>query len=215
MAINGVPLYGNADAANRDAYVFEGPTFDQCRGHASPSASGDSRKGIYHYHTNPAPGCVYTDVSGLHSPLFGIMFDGVPIYGKYGDNGILPTNLDECNGHVDTTCPFYHYHVTSNLTYPYLTNCLKGCLNGTTAISDQFVPMTMDKNGNMIRDISQNPMPPPPQKPNILACNPQSKQYDYSPLKTQVLADQYGTPCSFGSTLSLAFFALFMILINF
>ena len=39
--------------------------------------------GTYHYHTEPKrPSCVYTDVSGQHSPLFGFMIDGIPIYGS-------------------------------------------------------------------------------------------------------------------------------------
>jgi hypothetical protein len=37
-----------------------------------------------------------------------------------GDNGALPQNLDECNGHVDQSYPYYHYHSTS--TYPYLAS---------------------------------------------------------------------------------------------
>jgi hypothetical protein len=50
-----------------------------------------------------------------------------------GDSGVIPTNLDECNGHTDNTYSYYHYHVTPNLTYPYLTNCLKGCIDPTSA----------------------------------------------------------------------------------
>ena len=35
-AVNGVAVFGDADALNRDAYVYEGSTFDACRGHAAP-----------------------------------------------------------------------------------------------------------------------------------------------------------------------------------
>ena len=72
---------------------------------------------------------MYNDTPGQHSPLFGFMFDGIPICGALSDNG--PTDLDECGGHVDNTYNFYHYHVTDNYTYPYLVNCLCSCLNGT------------------------------------------------------------------------------------
>eukprot|EP00743_Colponemidia_sp_Colp-15_P006102 GILK01006560.1.p1 GENE.GILK01006560.1~~GILK01006560.1.p1 ORF type:complete len:329 (-),score=14.22 GILK01006560.1:143-1087(-) len=148
FAINGVPLYSNSDAENRDAYVYEGTTFDQCKGHADPSYQ-------YHYHTETKDGCVTTQVAGQHSPLFGIMADGIPLYGTLGDGGVAPTDLDECNGHTDSTYPFYHYHITPSYTYPYLINCLKGCLNGTTMLGT-----------------------------NVATCVPQATQYDYSSVHT-------------------------------
>lgn len=54
--------------------------------------------GTYHYHSEPGPGCVYSDALGQHSPIFGVMADGIPVYGAYGDGGKAPTNLDECGG---------------------------------------------------------------------------------------------------------------------
>ena len=139
-------MFGNADIDKRDAYVNEGPSCDSCGGHSSPTG------GQYHYHTDQKKnGCVYNQTSGQHSPLFGFMADGIPIYGALGDNGVAPTDLDECNGHVDNSHPFYHYHTTSNFAYPYLVNCLKGCLNGTNTISGQ-----------------------------VAGCVPQAKQYSYS-----------------------------------
>eukprot|EP00742_Colponemidia_sp_Colp-10_P001095 GILJ01001185.1.p1 GENE.GILJ01001185.1~~GILJ01001185.1.p1 ORF type:complete len:323 (+),score=29.41 GILJ01001185.1:131-1099(+) len=130
MAVNGVTISGNTDAEGRDAYVYEGMSFDTCGGHPDQAYS-------YHYHAETTDGCVYTQVSGQHSPLFGIMADGVPIYGAYGDGGVAPTDLDECNGHVDSTHNFYHYHVTPNKAYPYLVNCLKGCLNNSNWLTSQ------------------------------------------------------------------------------
>lgn len=56
------------------------------------------------------------------------MADGIPMYGQYGDNGIAPTNLDECGGHVDITNPFYHYHTPAGRAYPYTIVCLTGCI---------------------------------------------------------------------------------------
>lgn len=133
IAINGVSLYGNADATNGDAFINEGKTFDTCNGH--PEMTGD-----YHYHMEPATGCAFTNTAGQHSPLFGIMYDGVPIYGQLGDNGVAPTDLDSCGGHTDKTYPFYHYHLPKDKAFPYLVTCLRGCIfnsqiKGVTAVT--------------------------------------------------------------------------------
>ena len=44
IAINGVVLYGNSDADSRDAYVYEGSSFDSCKGHASQVRGGKAVK---------------------------------------------------------------------------------------------------------------------------------------------------------------------------
>ena len=120
VAFNGVVFFGNADAQGRDAYVYEGATFDQCNGHTAPT-------GAYHYHAQVSKDCLYTTVNATeHAPLVGFMADGIPIYGPKGDDGVVPTDLDECNGHTDSTHAFYHYHVASDYEYPYLVNCLRG-----------------------------------------------------------------------------------------
>ncbi len=68
-----VVLFGNGDAQMRDAFVYEGATFDAtCGGHASPN-------GQFHYHREPKNGCVAAAVAGQHSPLLGIMINGVPL----------------------------------------------------------------------------------------------------------------------------------------
>jgi hypothetical protein len=74
MAINGVEIYGNADADDRDAYVYDSASFDTCNGHLDEG-------GNYHYHNEPADGCVFNNTAGAHSPLFGVMYDGIPIFG--------------------------------------------------------------------------------------------------------------------------------------
>jgi hypothetical protein len=168
VAINGVMIFGNSDANNLDAYLNEGVSFDTCGGHPQ-------QQGVYHYHAETSAGCVYTDVKGQHSPLFGWMFDGVPIYGVYGDNGAYPTNLDVCNGHIDTTYPFYHYHVTANMTYPYTVNCLKGCISNTV---------------NTLLNSAAT------------ACTPQATQYDYSSLR-MLLVDGNNTTTNSTTTVSL------------
>ena len=75
------------------------------------------------YHSQPgtaaSPGsCVYNDTAGQHSPIYAVMADGIPLYGALGDNGVVPTNLDVCRGHTDTTHTFYHYHITNSMAAP-------------------------------------------------------------------------------------------------
>jgi len=81
---NGVSIFNAKDAFSynnsgiwfQDAYVFEGPSFDDCLGHPAPN-------GEYHHHVNPT--CLYNDSdTDNHSPIIGYAFDGFPIYGAYG-----------------------------------------------------------------------------------------------------------------------------------
>ena len=78
---NGIGVFNANDAMNimgwsRNAFFFEGSTFDSCRGHPQQS-------GVYHVHI--MPNCLFnaTD-STKHSPLIGYSFDGFPIYGPFG-----------------------------------------------------------------------------------------------------------------------------------
>ena len=81
--IDGVTMYNPSDGYsynslgvwNRNAYYWEGVSFDSCNGH--PDGSKE-----YHIHCNPK--CLYTASSTSHSPLIGFAFDGYPIYGPYG-----------------------------------------------------------------------------------------------------------------------------------
>ncbi|KAJ3213114.1 hypothetical protein HDU67_003362 [Dinochytrium kinnereticum] len=134
VTVNGVALYGNADATREDAYVNEARTFDRCGGHPDG-------KGIYHYHDEAGDGCVYSPTQGSHSPLFGVMLDGIPIFGPLGDSGAVPGDLDECNGHTDNAYPFYHYHMAPDAQYPYLVNCLKGCVSKTITLRNNAANM--------------------------------------------------------------------------
>jgi hypothetical protein len=73
VTLDAVVVFGNGDAQMRDAYVYEGATFDtKCGGHASPG-------GEFHYHSEPKSGCIVAAVAQQHSPLLGIMIDGVPL----------------------------------------------------------------------------------------------------------------------------------------
>jgi len=157
IAVNGVAIYGNSDANGLDAYINEAVSFDKCGGH--PQQFGE-----YHYHSEPGKDCVFTDTSGQHSPLFGFMYDGIPIYGEYGDNGVAPTELDSCGGHVDKTYPYYHYHLPKEKAYPYTLTCLKGCIysnNGNPSISTSAIT-------------------------TVSTCKMQATQYDYSSLLSSV-----------------------------
>ena len=156
VAINGVSIYGNADANNGDAYISEGKTFDTCGGHPQ-------NKGDYHYHLEPNSGCTtFGDTAGKHSPLFGLMYDGIPIFGQLGDNGLPPADLDACGGHTDKTYPYYHYHLPNKKVFPYILTCLKGCIynsNNNVMIISAVV--------------------------STLTCSLDSTQFDYSALKSK------------------------------
>lgn len=68
--------YNNAGVWNRNAYFWEGSSFDNCLGH--PQQNGE-----YHHHVSP--NCLYNiNDSTKHSPLIGYAFDGYPVYGAYG-----------------------------------------------------------------------------------------------------------------------------------
>ncbi|MGE0568134.1 MAG: YHYH protein, partial [Bacteroidia bacterium] len=80
---NGVSIFNVSDAMsynnqgiwNRNAYFWEGISFDDCLGHPAPN-------GEYHHHVSPR--CLYniTD-SSKHSPIIGYAFDGYPVYGAW------------------------------------------------------------------------------------------------------------------------------------
>lgn len=68
--------YNNAGVWNRNAYFWEGVSFDNCLGHPAPN-------GEYHHHVSPT--CLYNSAdSSKHSPIIGFAWDGFPIYGAYG-----------------------------------------------------------------------------------------------------------------------------------
>ncbi len=69
--VNGITQSG----WNRNAFYWEGISFDPCKGH--PAGSG-----AYHLHVIPT--CLYDlSVTITHSPIVGFAWDGFPIYGPY------------------------------------------------------------------------------------------------------------------------------------
>jgi hypothetical protein len=124
--VNGIPFYGPEDAMGNDAVKVEGPSFDDCDGHADPSCS-------YHYHEEPI--CVFgkgntaamhLEADG-HPAVIGFALDGFPIHASPADGP-----LDGCNGHSDATRG-YHYHASAKS--PYLLGCYRGVARGTMARS--------------------------------------------------------------------------------
>jgi len=68
--------WNNAGTWKRNAYYFEGSTFDGCLGHAQDAGN---------YHQHAIPTCLFNSTdSSKHSPIIGFAFDGYPIYGSFG-----------------------------------------------------------------------------------------------------------------------------------
>lgn len=63
------------------------------------------------------------------SPIVGYALDGYPIYGPYGSDGKLATNLNACNAATDSKT---RYHMTPD--FPYTIGCFMG-RPGTTAVT--------------------------------------------------------------------------------
>jgi len=113
-------------------------TFDCGQGHPTPT-------GEYHYHIAPflVDKAQATMPGTQHSPLYGYLVDGVPVFGPNGDTGAPATGLDDCGGHSgDGGGLGYHYHTkapdgvipgpnelssTAN-QLPYFAGCLAGCV---------------------------------------------------------------------------------------
>ena len=73
--------------------------------------------------------CLYTDTGNGHSSKFATALDGNSIYGPYITGGVVPTDLDACNGRFGITPDsggqeIYYYVVTS--TPPFSLGCLAG-----------------------------------------------------------------------------------------
>lgn len=137
----------------RNAVSEESRTFDYCSGHSNGG-------GNYHYHSVPT--CVIAQLEGADhqpddpSPLVGWMYDGFPVMGPIGPQGVRmmrcteqgahPTYcLDECNGfygNLDSDEYTYRYYFSgpgSDLSsipvdpvpgseyFPHAPFCLRGC----------------------------------------------------------------------------------------
>ena len=128
FALNGVPLFnpfnsGKEDAVSRDSSGYE--VMDLCHGHPD-------MHGRYHYHyQEQTDGCLFGSMNaqivaeaGKRSPKIGYAFDGIAIYGPLGKDGVAPTDLDKCNGRMDTDLGQYVYHTTDGKA-PYIIGCYR------------------------------------------------------------------------------------------
>jgi hypothetical protein len=169
IALNGVSIYSGAvdtqcGVVDVDDSSSEWTSFDMCGGHAE--STGD-----YHYHFPPS--CLVYQATAInptidgHSPQIGWAFDGFPIYGPIGADGVQLTqdDLDDCSGKEEEIPALdnfkYRYYMTgstSDLTslpgnpmpvqtdYPFSLNCYKGYtydeLNdgstGETGVTDNY-----------------------------------------------------------------------------
>ena len=141
VLVNGVEVYGvgspcisvpcsNEGAPTNyvDAVESEGHTVDSCAGHASPTGSYHIHSGLGINSTEQREACrLPVDREGEHSQLLGWMFDGFGLYGRYSLGGLVPTDLDECGGHMHEIdgVQTYHYHLPDQ--FPWTIGCYKGC----------------------------------------------------------------------------------------
>ncbi|CAM9808747.1 unnamed protein product [Ascophyllum nodosum] len=145
---NGVALFSSwavdkVDEYEDTAFYLEADTFDLCGGHSNPG-------GIYHYHGTP--GCLQEQAmldagttSDEHSPILGWAYDGFPVYGQLGPDGIEMKMckedgadetycLDMCSGYEaelpDVDGFKYRYYLSCGFDesfFPFTTNCYRGC----------------------------------------------------------------------------------------
>lgn len=137
--LNGVSIYNADDGQTynslgvwrRNAYVFEGSSFDSCKGHADVSKE-------YHHHVSPKCFYDYTATS-VHSPILGFAFDGFPIYGPYG----YSTATDSTSGIKKLVSGYKTRTITDRTTLS----------NGTTLTSTYYGPtLTEYKIGSFLED---------------------------------------------------------------
>jgi YHYH protein/Secretion system C-terminal sorting domain len=123
--------YNNAGTWKRNAYVYEGISFDACSGHAD-------RSGSYHHHINPK--CLYTVDATKHSPIVGFAYDGFPIYGPFANASTNGT------GAIKRMTSSYRVRsITQRTTLPGSTAMLSAAQQGP-AVSAQY-PL-----GNFLQD---------------------------------------------------------------
>lgn len=138
VSLDGIPLTGDPPSVTMSIGGMPGgggaiPSIDPCGGHMDPS-------GYYHLHFAPQEmNNIYesygiTEVSCTNFPqsetaLVGFAKDGFPIYASQDSDNTLPSDLDDCLGHIAVTAEFpngtYHYHASNNLA-PNIPPCLVG-----------------------------------------------------------------------------------------
>ncbi len=126
LALDGVPINGAPPSVVSNNGKI--PSLDRCGGHHDPS-------GYYHWHFIAAYMDATLDAQGLldkdndiqcskkdqeATVLMGYARDGYPIYSGQDSEGVDPTDLDSCNGHMAATGEYpdgiYHYHASTDVT---------------------------------------------------------------------------------------------------
>ncbi|MCU0426196.1 MAG: YHYH protein [Candidatus Kapabacteria bacterium] len=136
---NGVPMYNADDGMSynnngtwkRNAYVYEGVSFDACGGHADQRQS---------YHNHVYPVCLQALDATKHSPIMGYAFDGYPVYGPYAY-----TNTNGTGAIKRMTSSYQLRNITQRTTLPGSTVVLETSKQGP-AVSAQY-PL-----GNFLQD---------------------------------------------------------------
>lgn len=156
-----------------DAVESEGHTVDSCGGHAAPTGHYHMHSGLSLDVASQRQACgLPLDTSGDHSVRLGWMFDGFGIYGRYSQGGLVPKDLDECNGHtheIDGVMT-YHYHLPD--AFPWTIGCFKGCPKVSNNMQLSFA-----NNGEYgcPQGLTEDPDPliePPPSTSSTTASSP-------------------------------------------
>lgn len=129
VAVDGVSIFADAPSVQDTGNL---PALDPCGGHVDPN-------GYYHWHfvsdsiqelLDRAGADATCDQEQDAAALFAFAYDGYPLYGPADQDGTVPDDLDECDGHVAPTEQFpdavYHYHATPDA--PNLPPCLIGAV---------------------------------------------------------------------------------------
>ena len=90
--------------------------FDDAGGHINLNVG-------YHYHAATGVSKEIEACDG-HAPMIGYAMDGHGLYGRLDENGLEPTDLDQCRGHSDSLRG-YHYHVDAAGNNNFI-DCLHG-----------------------------------------------------------------------------------------
>lgn len=128
---NGVQMYNGDDGMTynnngvwkRNAYIFEGVSFDACAGHPDQGKN-------YHHHIYPT--CLQTIDIAKHSPIIGFAFDGYPVYGP-----IAYTNSNGTGSLKRMTSSYQKRTITERTTLPGSTTVLAAAQQGPV-VSTQY-----------------------------------------------------------------------------
>ncbi len=126
LALDGVPINGTPPSVVSNNGKI--PSLDRCGGHHDPA-------GYYHWHFLAAHMNETLDANGIldvdndiqcikktqsSTALIAYARDGYPIYSGNDQGDVVPTDLDDCNGHTHATADYpdgvYHYHASTEIT---------------------------------------------------------------------------------------------------